>query len=337
MKLEQGFWLGLAVASTVALSAAPARAQCTTLLSENFDGVAVPALPAGWVTSFTNGAANCTPTGTCTQGSNFTTSNASADTAPNSAFHNDPSCVTDNLMLAPSVAIPSGTTATITLHHSYNTESTFDGGVLEISINGGAFTDIIAAGGSFVGGAYNGTISVNFLSPLAGRQAWTGNSGGFVTTTVDLPPTAIGQNVQFRFRLGSDCSVSGSSWFVDTISVAACGQGCSLSLTCPANQNVLAPPGAQSVAVNYPAATPGGTCANPTVDCQPPAGDPFAIGTTTVACTATAAGGTPATCTFDVTVASATTQEIPTASPLGLAALALLLAGAGFLALRRQG
>src|SRR5439155_22325559 len=58
-------------------------------LMENFDGVMAPALPAGWVTAFTNGAANCTPTGTCALGSNWVTQASTPDTAPNSAFHND--------------------------------------------------------------------------------------------------------------------------------------------------------------------------------------------------------------------------------------------------------
>ncbi|MBL0129938.1 MAG: hypothetical protein IPP43_01460 [Chitinophagaceae bacterium] len=36
-----------------------------------------------------------------------------------------------------------------------------DGGVLEISINGGAYQDILAAGGSFVAGGYSGDISAS--------------------------------------------------------------------------------------------------------------------------------------------------------------------------------
>jgi len=47
----------------------------------------------------------------------------------------------------------------------------FDGMVLEISVNGGPFQDILAAGGSFVTGGYNRTISPSFNSPIAGRQA----------------------------------------------------------------------------------------------------------------------------------------------------------------------
>ena len=64
----------------------------------------------------------------------------------------------------------------------------FDGGVLEISTDGGnTFQDILAAGGSFVMGGYNRTISADRGSPIAGRQAWSGNSGGFITTMVNLP------------------------------------------------------------------------------------------------------------------------------------------------------
>ena len=90
-----------------------------------------------------------------------------------------------------------------------------------MSIDGGAFQDIITAGGSFVTGGYNGTISVNFLSPIAGRQAWTGNSGAFITTKVNLPAAAAGHNIKLRFRLASDCSVgvSGGGQNIDTISI----------------------------------------------------------------------------------------------------------------------
>ncbi|MEY2488959.1 MAG: phosphatidylinositol-3-phosphatase, partial [Verrucomicrobiota bacterium] len=49
--------------------------QCGyVFLSEDFDGVTAPALPTGWVSSFTPGPANCTPTGTCAFGTNWTTS-----------------------------------------------------------------------------------------------------------------------------------------------------------------------------------------------------------------------------------------------------------------------
>ena len=101
----------------------------------------------------------------------------------------------------------------------------FDGGVLEISIGGGAFTDIITAGGSFVTGGYNLTISTGFQSPIAGRQAWSGNSGGYITTIVNLGPNVAGQTVILRFRMASDSSNAAKGWLIDTQLVPKGGWG----------------------------------------------------------------------------------------------------------------
>lgn len=192
---------------------------CEFTLSENFDGVSVPNLPAGWTA--TNAAGASPPWATSDTG----TPAPSADTAPNAAFVNDPAVVTDRFLDSPSITMPSG--SVLTFRNNWLLENTFDGGVLEIDINGGGFTDIITAGGSFNSGGYNGTISVNFQSPILGRQAWTGTSNGFVTTSVNLPPAADGQSVVLRWRMATDISVSGTGWRVDTI---ALGQS-----ICPAN------------------------------------------------------------------------------------------------------
>jgi hypothetical protein len=59
----------------------------------------------------------------------------------------------------------------LTFRNNYNLETTYDGGVLEIKIGGGAWTDILTAGGSFVSGGYDYILSSAFSNPLAGRQA----------------------------------------------------------------------------------------------------------------------------------------------------------------------
>ncbi len=88
----------------------------------------------------------------------------------------------------------------------------FDGMVLEISINGAPFEDIIAAGGSFVTGGYNAIISSATGSPIGGRMAWSGLSGGtnavpaYITTTVNLPPSSTNQLVKLRWLVASDSS-----------------------------------------------------------------------------------------------------------------------------------
>ena len=184
-------------------------------LAQNFDGVVAPALPAGWVTSL--GPTNVV-------GVPWVTSTSSPNSAPNEAFAPDPSNIGDMYLDSPVFAVPAGG-ATLTFKNNYNTESTFDGEVLEISIAGGAFTDIITAGGSFVSGGYTGPISTSFSSPIAGRQAWNGNSNGYIMTVVNLPPASFGMNVQLRWRMASDNSVAVVGVMIDDVSIAnpVCG------------------------------------------------------------------------------------------------------------------
>jgi hypothetical protein len=105
----------------------------------------------------------------------------------------------------------------------------WDGMVLEISIGGGAYQDILAAGGSFASGGYTRTIDTIFSSPIAGRQAWSGLSGGttaaptYITTKVNLPAAANGQNIKLKFRVATDSTqqAAGQSGVrVDSISIA---------------------------------------------------------------------------------------------------------------------
>ncbi len=215
-------------------------AQC----SENFDGVTAPNLPSGW-TATTNV--------TCAGTTAWVTTSGLFDSAPNSATTNDPACISDEWLT--SLVFPiNSPSAQLTFKRNNNLENTFDGMVLEISINGGAYQDIITAGGSFVTGGYNGVISVNFGSPIAGRNAWTGNSGGWVTTTVNLPAAANGQPVRLRWRRASDSSVSGTGANIDGITIT----GCAFATPCSENFNSVAVP---ALPTGW-TATPGVTCAN---------------------------------------------------------------------------
>jgi hypothetical protein len=192
-------------------------------------------------------------------------------------------------------------TATVTFRRNNNLENGFDGAVLEISVNGGAFQDIIAAGGSFAVGGYNGVISVNFGSPIAGRNAWTGNSAGFVTTTVNVPAAANGGTIRLRFRRATDSSVSGQGIRIDSLTSTgtSCG-GAPCVLTCPANITKSNDPNQCGAVVAYPAPTTSGTCNAPT--CAPASGSFFPVGTTTVTCTSTGNSNGTVTCMFTVTV-----------------------------------
>jgi hypothetical protein len=190
----------------------------TIMFSEDFDGVVAPALPAGWTATVATGLAT----------NNWRTVTTTPDTAPNAAFAPDATTVHDVRLDSPVIAVGLAG-GQLSFRNNYNTESGFDGGVLEISINGGAFTDILAAGGSFVSGGYNRTLSTGFSNPLPGRQAWSGNSNGYITTVVNLPVAAAGQNVQLRWRMGSDSSVAATGWRVDTIAMTT-GYQCAFDI-----------------------------------------------------------------------------------------------------------
>ena len=181
--------------------------QCN--LGESFDFVMPPALPAGWTA--TNGT---NPDGILWQTSNSGLPSPPADSPPNAAWVNDPAAISDKYLNSPPIENFILDHAFLSFRNNYSLEASQDGGVLEISIDGGPFQDILAAGGSFIGGGYNGTISACCGNPLAGRQAWTGSSGGFITTTVNMS-AGRGHTIVLRWRMGSDSSVSGQGWRVD--------------------------------------------------------------------------------------------------------------------------
>ena len=190
--------------------------------TENFDRVMPPALPVGWLATNALGPPPLWVT------SDSGMPSPPADTLPNAAFIDDPSALSDKRLDSPSLFFYEACCAQLTFQHNFNLEASeidpnvgFDGGVLEISTDGGnTYRDIIMAGGSFVSGGYNRTIATDRGSPIAGRQAWSGNSQGFITTIVNLPfiPTLA----MLRWRMASDNGGSGEGWRVDMISVTWC-------------------------------------------------------------------------------------------------------------------
>jgi hypothetical protein len=202
----------------------------SVVFTQNFDGVTVPALPSGWTTA-ASGAQ--TP---------WVTQNTVRDTAPNAAFSADPTTIGINELDSPVISIPAGSaSAQLSFANSYDLETGpgtdgYDGGVLEIRIGTNAFTDILSAGGSFVSGGYNSVIDTGYSNPLAGRQAWSGNSGGFISTVVNLPAAVSGQTIQLRWRCGTDDSNGATGWRIDTIVLKA-----SVCLCCSGNSTNTAP------------------------------------------------------------------------------------------------
>ncbi len=186
---------------------------------ENFDGVTAPALPAGWTRSNPIPGSN---------GIMWVTSTVTPDTGPNDAFIDDQDGVSDKDLGSRNIMILSAS-AQVSFRSNFNTEYFTDGGVLEVSspnITDGALTDVTdpAVGGRFISGGYTGEIGNNG-NPLAGRFAWCGDSGGYITTAVNLGPNLNGQTIKLRFRMGTDEAVSRPGWHIDTLSI--------MGATCP--------------------------------------------------------------------------------------------------------
>ena len=75
-------------------------------------------------------------------------------------------------------------------------------------------------------GGYNRTISTDRGSPIAGRQAWSGNSEGFITTRVAVPfLNSQAPGNKLRWRMASDNTSPGQGWRVDNVNVATCVTG----------------------------------------------------------------------------------------------------------------
>jgi uncharacterized repeat protein (TIGR01451 family) len=143
--------------------------------------------------------------------------NTSAPHSPTTAwFAADIATSTDQyLTLSNPVAI--GGDSVLRFWHSYDTEAAWDGGVVEISVNGGAWTDL---GNDMFQNGYNSTINVNPDSPISGRNGFSGNSGGYVETLVALGSYAGGSNTaRIRFRMATDGLVGGVGWYVDDVEI----------------------------------------------------------------------------------------------------------------------
>ncbi len=137
-----------------------------------------------------------------------------------------PASQSDQRLVTPSIAVPAGAAQRFLSFSQrigmepQGTTGCYDGGVLEVSIDGGTIFTQVTSGISGV--PYRGLISAG-NNALGGRQGWCGAAGTpYALTAVDLAPYG-GQNVQFRFHLGSDGSISvADGWNIDNVRVVSC-------------------------------------------------------------------------------------------------------------------
>ncbi len=111
-------------------------------------------------------------------------------------------------------------TTQLSFYHKFDFEDGYDGGVLEISTDGGSTWQDL--GTQITAGGYNDSISSSFSNPLGGRDAWSGTQASFAQVTVDLS-SFDGETVMVRWRMGCDTSVSAGAWLIDDVLITDAG------------------------------------------------------------------------------------------------------------------
>ncbi|MGY6631531.1 MAG: hypothetical protein ACXIUL_11035 [Wenzhouxiangella sp.] len=208
----QGDWSEANRFTTEALPGdCPIGTEPLSLLTENFDG---GSLPAGWSTAGSSGAVT------------WVTSTAQTHSGSHSMFAQNIASVSDQRLATPSVSLPGDAVSLFLNFQNWQSiESSasgcFDGGLLEISTDGGGSWAPVSED-HILNRPYDGTISTSWSNPLGGLSGWCGDPRtSWERYAVNLANWA-GQDVQFRFRFGTDSSVSRIGWHVDSVDVRAC-------------------------------------------------------------------------------------------------------------------
>jgi hypothetical protein len=173
------------------------------------DAVTGTTIPSTW---------NISPT----TGNAWTVSTTQSSSSPNSYFMANPTTTSDaRLEMAAPITLNPNTVSnytTLSFKHRFNTEDGWDGGVVEVSTNGGiTWSDL---GSRMIQNGYNSSMGTGSNNPIGGRAAFSGNNNSFQQTIVNLSEFA-GQSVSIRFRFASDDNTAptGGGWWVDDIVV----------------------------------------------------------------------------------------------------------------------
>jgi hypothetical protein len=190
----------------------------TTLLTETFDGVAVPALPAGWTTDTATGTANL-----------WVTSTTFAASGANSVFCADIGTMSLNRLFSPSIAVPADCDlldVTFEVTHDIELDverRAWDGALLRIEIDDGVVqTKLAGAFASLFQPFYPWQMNRQDSAdqPLQDLSCWSANTTpNFSSVHLQFPGLA-GTTVRLRFDMGTD-TVAGTTtgMFVDNVIV----------------------------------------------------------------------------------------------------------------------
>ena len=156
----------------------------------------------------------------------FSSLNPSVDLGSQVMFLNNNSFESDLAYETDTFEIGYGGDFEMSFWHFYWLEETWDGGVIEISLNGGNWVDVTDVGGTFDFG-YTSTLQPGNPSQALGsdRGTFTGINGDLATFAGNMEKvnfgTALnGNTARLRFRIGTDGAVADFGWFIDQVTIS---------------------------------------------------------------------------------------------------------------------
>ena len=135
-----------------------------------------------------------------------------------------------NYLTSGNIVIPAdGASPKLSFDNYIATEDGFDGGNVQLSVNGGGFEPIPSAAYTFNGPGNLATTAEGNDNPLAGQEAFTGSDigsplGTWGVSQVDLAAAGVapGDTVKVRLAMGRDSCSGNDGWYVDNLSVVTC-------------------------------------------------------------------------------------------------------------------
>ena len=134
----------------------------------------------------------------------------------------DVSGVTDSRLVSPELVVSKDVPLAFVLSHRYRFEhdgtTAWDGGVIELSVDGGEWTDI----STWVDPGYDAVLTTSADNPLGDRWAFTASSDAWPELEelrLELGEALAGRSLRFSLRVGTDQAVADEGWELDALSV----------------------------------------------------------------------------------------------------------------------
>ena len=187
---------------------------------EDANSVAISGTPLGPVTdgTFAAGAESGDPamyTGGSSGQWYLTTSMAHSGTSSYWSGYNNSEC---SYLVTPSLALTASKNSTLTYWTAWNIEDRYDGGVVEISTDGGATWTRLTPSPGYPGNIQATSDACGYATNTPRHSGTNSSYMTFAQYSVDLS-AYNGSTVYIRWDLSTDYSVTGQGWFVDDVSI----------------------------------------------------------------------------------------------------------------------